>query len=527
MRSWVLLAVLLVSSLAIAAPPTSPRIAALTAQLAKHERGAEDAFWAQIAKDGGPIVEPGDAGNVLVTFVWRGNAKTRRVALWGPLRTTGPAELARVPGSNVFYVTGSLPATARFTYSFAIDDEIDSPKPGIPPHGDPFNLHVFDPSSSALVLPQAPAQTSLGLHRGTQAGALYLHRIDKRAIYVYTPPGYTATGPAYPLVVAFDADTALVQMPMPVILDELIASKQIPPVIAVLVGNVDRFADLSSDAFTDMIALDLVPWMRATYHATSDPRRTVITGVSLGGLASATTALHHPEVFGNVLSQSGSFWWAPDGEEPESTSRWLAKAPHVAVRFWMEVGLFEGGRPDQQTSMLAANRHLRDVLTARGNDVIYSEFAGNHSYLQWRGSLAGGLVALFAAPPKSAAPAAKPTKRTPLAIGAATRSPIAQIARTACLDGGDAALAAAKDLGAGEEDVDTAALAAFYLDHARDALPLLRWNTERFAQSSNAWDSLAWVQFATGDRKAARASFQKVLEVAPEQPLAKRMLDLL
>ena len=316
-------------------------------------------------------------------------------------------------------------------------------------------------------------------------------------------------------------------MPMPEILDELIASKQIPAVVAVLVGNTDRLADLNSDAFTDMVALDLVPWMRTNYHATSDPRRTAITGVSLGGLASAMTALHHPDVIGNVLSQSGSFWRPPDGEEPEATAGWLTKQPHLPVRFWMEVGLFEGGPPDQPTSMLAANRHLRDVLVARGNEVTYSEFAGDHTYLHWRGAIAGGLVSLFATPSKIGAPTAKPGKRAPLAMSAGTPTPIPQLARVVCVDGGDAAIVAAKKLDATEDDVDIAAFAAVYLAHERDALPLVRWNAERFPKSPNAWDSYAWLQFMTGDRRGARASFEKKLELAPDDLIAKRMLAIL
>jgi enterochelin esterase family protein len=35
----------------------------------------------------------------------------------------------------------------------------------------------------------------------------------------------------------------------------------------------------------------------------------------LGGLQAAFVGLKHPEVFGNVLSQSGAFAWKPDGEK--------------------------------------------------------------------------------------------------------------------------------------------------------------------------------------------------------------------
>jgi len=118
-----------------------------------------------------------------------------------------------------------------------------------------------------------------------------------------------------------------------------------------------------------------------------------------------------------VLSQSGSFWWGPGDEEPEKTSRDFVASPRLPLRFWMEVGTAEIGNPAHETTMLAANRHLRDVLKARGYDVSYHEFDGNHSYVCWRGTLADGLVALLATPPKLAAiRAPKAAPRPPLAI---------------------------------------------------------------------------------------------------------------
>jgi enterochelin esterase family protein len=37
---------------------------------------------------------------------------------------------------------------------------------------------------------------------------------------------------------------------------------------------------------------------------------------------------------------------------------------------------------------------MRDVLEAKGYSVVYSEFAGGHEFLSWRGSVADGLMAL-------------------------------------------------------------------------------------------------------------------------------------
>lgn len=523
-------------------PPHSPRVSALEKKLAAHENGAEDAFWRQVTTEGTPIVEDAhEPGHLLVTFVWRGTASTHRVQLIGPVNPPQPeSNLARVAGSNTFATTLSLPDTGRFTYFFIVDgNDSGRPEPGHA-HHDLFSRHPFDGLQSILELPHAPNQPSIVAHPNVPIGTLWRHTIraatpqQQRQLFVYTPPGYSAKGPAYPLLVAFDAEASTGVIPTWLILDELIAAKRIPPVVAVFIGNVDRTHDLIPNAtFTDFVALDLVPWMRAHYHATSDPRRTVISGISLGGLASAYAGFRHPEVFGNVLSQSGSFWWGPDNQEPEQTARDFAQAARLPLRFWMEVGSFELGGPRAETTQLAANRHMRDVLRARGYDVSYQEFAGNHTYLCWRGTLADGLAALLAAPPKLlVARAANAASRPPLDISPAVRSSVPLLVRTGLVSGGDAALAEAKRLLANnadgyaldEDEINTAGCMLMIVDRARESLGLLRWNTERFPKSANTWDSLAWAYYQIGDRLQAIANFKEDVRLDPKNAVAAELL---
>ncbi len=44
-------------------------------------------------------------------------------------------------------------------------------------------------------------------------------------------------------------------------------------------------------------------------------------------------------------------------------------------------------------NFLVAARYMRDVLQAKGYTVFYSEFSGGHNPMNWRGTLANGLLA--------------------------------------------------------------------------------------------------------------------------------------
>jgi enterochelin esterase-like enzyme len=138
-----------------------------------------------------------------------------------------------------------------------------------------------------------------------------------------------------------------------------------------------------------------VPWARSRLRIAASPAHNVVAGSSLGGLAAAFVALRHPELFGNVLSQSGAFMFSPsDDPEPERLTRDLAIAPRRDVAFYLEAGIYEVGRFERGVDLLGSNRHLRDELRAKGYRVTYDEFAGGHSDLNWRSGFAKGLLAL-------------------------------------------------------------------------------------------------------------------------------------
>jgi enterochelin esterase-like enzyme len=402
----------------------SPRLAALAKEVRAGNRAALDAFWLEL-KDKAPLVEPiaGDEKRLWVTYVWRGDQEVKSVGMMGgiPASDEGMKQLARLLDTDLWYRTERLPNDARFTYSFVVN--FVKPDPGDKDairkfvgqfRPDPFNPRKFPnpPGSTIVELPAAPPQPWLTRLPGTPQGEIKPFKIkseilkEERAIRVYTPPGYDPKGKPTGILIYFDGETAPFLVPLPTILDNLIAKEKIPPTVAVMVNSqATRVRDLACSApFADFLAKELVAWVRSNFNVSADPNQTVVSGISLGGLAAAYCGLRHPDVFGNVLSQSGSFWyfdgWKPGTNSFErdifTDSGWLtrqfAKSPRLPLRFYLEVGMLEQGIP---INMVVENRRLHDVLTAKGYPVTYSEYNGDHNYLCWRGSLADGLIALI------------------------------------------------------------------------------------------------------------------------------------
>jgi pimeloyl-ACP methyl ester carboxylesterase len=117
----------------------------------------------------------------------------------------------------------------------------------------------------------------------------------------------------------------------------------------------------------EFLVTELLPWIHAHCTVTTDPARTVIGGSSYGGLAATYAGLVRPDLFGCILSQSGSFGWRP---EEASEHGWLIRQcvalPRLPLRWYMDVGWLEAAIVVHGPSQLLANRHMRDVVRAKG-----------------------------------------------------------------------------------------------------------------------------------------------------------------
>src|SRR5262245_18028448 len=99
----------------------SPRLATLAKEVKAENRAAIEAFWLEM-KDKAPLLEPiaSEEKFFWVTFVWRGDSNIKRVGMFGglPAGGEGPASLARLMDTELWYRTIRMRNDARFTYNF-------------------------------------------------------------------------------------------------------------------------------------------------------------------------------------------------------------------------------------------------------------------------------------------------------------------------------------------------------------------------------------------------------------------------
>ncbi len=401
---------------------TSPRIAALQGDVVAGHTAAVEAFWREVGTQATPLIEaiPGDDAHRLVTFLWRAEEETTNVVVFGGFVYYFDFEhnqMTRLLDTDVWYKTDRVRADVRAWYRLAPNDSLE-PSPdwatrtaGFQP--DPLNPRHYlvkgsadspfgsrDEVWSVIELPETPPQLWVERRPHVPSGRvdehqMHSHLLDNdRLLWIYTPPAYAPDTEPCPLVVLLDGYIYTHVIPTPTILDNLIATGYLPPVVALMVNPPDldgRLRELAcSQPFVDFLAQELIPWVRRKYHVTTDPTQVVVGGSSLGGLTAAFAGLRYPDIFGNVLSQSGSFWWRPQGDgKPNWLGRQFAASPTVPLRFYLDVGSLES------EGQRRANEQTRDLLRAKGYLVQYTEYSGGHTFLCWQGTLPDGLHTLL------------------------------------------------------------------------------------------------------------------------------------
>jgi enterochelin esterase family protein len=317
--------------------------------------------------------------------------------------------LTRLEGTDVWYLSIELRSDLRAPYRFLVTRQnAERAERAL----DPLNRRTLAPGTqwarSLVVLPQAPAQPwrtlqSRGEWRELTVASTALG--GNRPAYVYLPPGYSA-GRTEPYAVLIGMDSYGFRPPLlpgDQILDFLAGQRRIPETVMILTEDVGPIGDTRGyDPVVSFLADEVLPAVRRTIRTSSNPADIVVTGMSRRGLVASYAAFKRPDAIGKVLSLSGSFYWRPPGSP---AYEWLPNLYAVTerrpVRLYLAAGTLETSVSDANAGhyLLGTNRHMRDVLAARGYDFEYVEFMGVHSEVNWEDQLAAGLAWLWSRRP--------------------------------------------------------------------------------------------------------------------------------
>jgi len=217
-----------------------------------------------------------------------------------------------------------------------------------------------------------------------------------RRVSVYVPKQYVPDTAA-PFIVGADGPDPLLFT----VLDNLIAQKRVPVMIAISIGNGSGDAqgsqrgleyDTMSGRYAEFVETEVVPLVEKQYNVrlTRDPDARATMGCSSGGSAALAMAWYHPEWYHRVLTYSGTFvnqQWPPSADTPhgawEFHERLIPNSPVKPIRMWLQVGDRDLLNPnvmrDNMHDWVEANERTARVLAARGYkyQFVFSRNAGH------------------------------------------------------------------------------------------------------------------------------------------------------
>lgn len=344
-----------------------------------------------------PLVDGTD-----VTFVFRGRADAVYLRCWiAGLDTAQPFQ--QIEGTELWATTIDLPKGSRIEYKFetVIDgnkDLILDPLNDVVAH-DPFGANsvcqAFGYERPQWTL-HDPVTRAGSVHSRTVESAVFR---ESREIQVYLPATFRANR-RYPLLVVHDGIDYLRYADLKIVLDNLTHRLEIPSVIAALIQSPDRLKEYAGDdQHARFLVEDLLPSMNANYPLIEAPDSRCLMGASFGGVASLHAAWRHPEQFGLLLLQSGSFAFSDIGRHNRGPvfdpvvrfmNEFREHPARPADRIFMSCGIYE--------SLIYENRSLVPHLQSKGVELRFEEARDAHNWENWRDRLRIGLSWLLPGP---------------------------------------------------------------------------------------------------------------------------------
>ena len=227
----------------------------------------------------------------------------------------------------------------------------------------------------------------------------------QRAITVYVPAQYRR-GAEAPFMVVHDGPAlGKEEVVLPAVLDNLIAERRVPPLVAVMIQNGGGDAqghergleyDTLSGKFAEFIEAEVLPAVEKNYAVklTRKPEGRAVMGCSSGAAAAFTMAWYHPEWYHRVISYSGTFvnqQWPFDAQTPDGAWGYhngiIAQSAPKPLRVWMHVGDRDLYNPnvmrDDMHDWVVANHRMAAVLKTKGYHYQYT-FALDSSHCDRR-----------------------------------------------------------------------------------------------------------------------------------------------
>lgn len=152
-----------------------------------------------------------------------------------------------------------------------------------------------------------------------------------------------------------------------IVLDNLVAAGDVPPMVGVFVDPVARNAeyDAFDGRYADLLADEVLPMVADHVPISDDPAHRGIGGFSSGGNAALTAAWHRPDAFGKVLGFSSSFPQVRGGNRFPAL---IASEPARPLRVLLQVGHRDLGWDEPEDNWLVENLLVATALLRSGYD---------------------------------------------------------------------------------------------------------------------------------------------------------------
>lgn len=396
---------------------------------------ASPGWWQGVARQGTPLRRPGKAaGEQSLLFLWRqpaAEAPPRAVCIdvdgHTPHPTQGAAFMQPLAGTDLWFWSTLLPRGWLGSYAFL---PLPVPWPLMPDgaqarrdwwmrtsqafsQSDPYSPQPA--AADGWGRPRAMLQPDgAGAHEGPVPAGLSHHwtwtseRLGtQRSAWLHqTRPPAPAGGEAgrRPWVLLLDGQAWAGPLQLFPLLDRWTAQGRLPAADYLAVDARDpesRRQELGCHPrFWQALHEDL--WPQALRRAGQDQGAAcqppcLVAGQSLGGLAATYAALHWPDRYRAVLSQSGSFWW-PDLRQDSPRHAGLLQQVRGGLGQGQALqAMFQYGERDPE-DMQSLSRHMAAALHARvaaPAAVLAQQVPGGHDWVCWREALLSGLASLL------------------------------------------------------------------------------------------------------------------------------------